>query len=200
MKKLLYAVSVILFLSGCAQQFFDGKPLTGQIPSIDKTILEGTKLSAASRTAADGEYPVYERLYDTTWYRTDKEVDDGRIDTTSEFVFFNRDSSIFKVDVLFGRVERPEKDDYATLKPIKEIKYVSENRPDGEDMNAWIVSKIVGNEDRQFEAYWLYSTHILYITEGDTAWEAESAMKAVMESLHEGDDTERFLLSTVSPR
>lgn len=198
MKKSLIVVTVILFLSGCSLRYFATKPLTGQIPSIDKTVLEGTKLSAASRAATDETYPVYQRLYDTTWYRTDKEFDNGRLDVETEFVFFNQDSSVFEIEVENGRVERPEKDDYAVLTPVKELTYVSENRPDGTDMNAWIISKLDGEGEREYEAYWLYTDHILYITEGDTAAEAEFLMKVVMDSLREGDDTERFLLSTVS--
>lgn len=196
MKKSLIAFTVILFLSGCSLRFFTTKPLTGQIPSTDKTVLEGTKLSAASRASTDGTYPVYQRLYDTTWYQTEKEIDDGKLEVETEFVFFDKDSSVFEIEVENGRVERPDKDDYAVLIPVKELTYESENRPDGTDMNAWIVSKSDGEGELEYEAYWLYTDHILYITEGDTAAEAEALMISVMNSLREGDDTERFLLST----
>ena len=37
---------------------------------------------------------------------------------------------------------------------------------------------------------------ILYITEGDHESEVEEQMKRVMDNLREGDDTERYLLST----
>ena len=148
--------------------------------------------------AADGTYAVWQRLYDTTWYQTEKEIDDGRLDVETEFVFFNADSSVFEVEVENGRAERPDRDDYAVLTPVKAITYTSENRPDGNDQNAWIVSKLDGEGEREFEAYWLYKEDILYITEGDSAQEAEQMMTFVMDDLFEGDDTERYLLS-VSP-
>lgn len=196
MKKSLIAFTVILFLSGCSLRFFTTKPLTGQIPSTDKTVLEGTKLSAASRASTDGTYPVYQRLYDTTWYQTEKEIDDGKLEVETEFVFFDKDSSVFEIEVENGRVERPDADDYAVIRPVKEIKHISDNRKDPDDMNAWVVSKSDGEGELEYEAYWLYTDHILYITEGETPPVAEQLMTLVMDHLYEGKDTERFLLST----
>ena len=146
--------------------------------------------------ADDGTFAVWQRLYDTTWYQTEKEFDDGRLEVETEFVFFNSDSSVFEVEVENGRAERPDRDDYAVLTPIKAITYTSDNRTDGNDQNAWIVSKLDGEGEREYEAYWLYKEDILYITEGDHESEVEEQMKRVMDNLREGDDTERYLLST----
>lgn len=199
MKKTMIAATALLLFAGCTQNFYADKPITGQIPSIDKTKLEGTRPAANSRStseATEKTYPVYQRLYDTTWYQTEKETDDGKLEIETEFVFFNQNSSVFEVEVENGRAERPDKDDYADLTPVKELTYTSENRPDGTDMNAWIVKKLDGEGELEYEAYWLYTDHILYITEGDTEAQAERLMIAVMNSLREGNDTERYLLST----
>lgn len=197
MKRPMIAATALLLFAGCTQNFYSDKPITGQIPSIDKTKLEGTKPAADSRSAdASKTYPVYERLYDTTWYQTEKEIDDGKLEIETEFVFFNQDSSVFEVEVENGRAERPDKDDYAALTPVKELTHTSANRTDGTDMNAWIVKKLDGEGELEYEAYWLYTDHILYITEGDTEAQAEQLMIKVMDSLREGDDTERYLLST----
>ena len=200
MKKLLTFALTGALLTGCLYDYNSNKPLTGQIPSTDKTKLEGTKLSSSSRkmepAADDGTFAVWQRLYDTTWYQTEKEFDDGRLEVETEFVFFNSDSSVFEVEVENGRAERPDRDDYAVLTPIKAITYTSDNRTDGNDQNAWIVSKLDGEGEREYEAYWLYKEDILYITEGDHESEVEEQMKRVMDNLREGDDTERYLLST----
>ncbi len=198
MKKLLTFALTGALLTGCLYDYNSNKPLTGQIPSIDKEKLEGTKLSSRKMEPAadDGTYAVWQRLYDTTWYQTEKEFDDGRLDVETEFVFFNSDSSVFEVEVENGRAERPDRDDYAVLTPIKAITYTSDNRTDGNDQNAWIVSKLDGEGDLEYEAYWLYKEDILYITEGDHESEVEEQMKRVMDNLREGDDTERYLLST----
>ena len=198
MKKLLTFALTGALLTGCLYDYNSNKPLTGQIPSTDKTKLEGTKLSSRKMEPAadDGTYAVWQRLYDTTWYQTEKEFDDGRLDVETEFVFFNSDSSVFEVEVENGRAERPDRDDYAVLKPIKAITYTSTNRTDGNDQNAWIVSKLDGEGEQEYEAYWLYKEDILYITEGDHESEVEEQMKRVMDNLREGNDTERYLLST----
>ena len=197
MKKLLTFALTGALLTGCLYDYNSNKPLTGQIPSTDKTKLEGTKLSSRKMEPAadDGTYAVWQRLYDTTWYQTEKEFDDGRLEVETEFVFFNSDSSVFEVEVENGRAERPDRDDYAVLTPIKAITYTSDNRTDGNDQNAWIVSKLDGEGDLEYEAYWLYKEDILYITEGDHESEVEEQMKRVMDNLREGDDTERYLLS-----
>ena len=81
MKKLLTFALTGALLTGCLYDYNSNKPLTGQIPSTDKTKLEGTKLSSRKmEPAADGTYAVWQRLYDTTWYQTEKEIDDGRLD------------------------------------------------------------------------------------------------------------------------
>lgn len=198
MKKLLTFALTGALLTGCLYDYNSNKPLTGQIPSTDKTKLEGTKLSSRKMEPAadDGTFAVWQRLYDTTWYQTEKEFDDGRLEVETEFVFFNSDSSVFEVEVENGRAERPDRDDYAVLTPIKAITYTSDNRTDGNDQNAWIVSKLDGEGEREYEAYWLYKEDILYITEGDHESEVEEQMKRVMDNLREGDDTERYLLST----
>lgn len=198
MKKLLTFALTGALLTGCLYDYNSNKPLTKQIPSIDKEKLEGTKLSSRKMEPAadDGTYAVWQRLYDTTWYQTEKEFDDGRLEVETEFVFFNSDSSVFEVEVENGRAERPDRDDYAVLTPIRAITYTSDNRTDGNDQNAWIVSKLDGEGEREYEAYWLYKEDILYITEGDHESEVEDQMKRVMDNLREGDDTERYLLST----
>ena len=163
----------------------------GYAAEINDEILN---LTTDYEARADWEVAQYKEAFLATG-GTEKEFDDGRLDVETEFVFFNSDSSVFEVEVENGRAERPDRDDYAVLTPIKAITYTSDNRTDGNDQNAWIVSKLDGEGEREYEAYWLYKEDILYITEGDHESEVEEQMKRVMDNLREGDDTERYLLS-----
>lgn len=206
MKKLFLLMSTVLIM-GCAFNYMTKKPITGQIPSTDKMKLEGSKVSKVAREVATDEkktYPVYQRLYDTVWFQTEEDEDDGEIEIETEFVFFNDDALCFEVEVENGKAEYPDEDDYTELKPVKEITHTSSNRTDGNDMNAWVMSKKSifedDEDDLEYEAYWLYKDDILYITEEDSAEKAEEEMIKIMNNLSEGDEDEKFLLSTVSPK
>ena len=76
MKRLLTFALTGALLTGCLYNYGSDKPLTGQIPSTDKFKLEGTKISSrAMKPADDGTFAVWQRLYDTTWYQTEKEFE-----------------------------------------------------------------------------------------------------------------------------
>lgn len=201
MKKLMsLALLVALVFGGCTVDFRKNKPITGQIPSTDKLVLNGTKVSRAAGNEKK-EWNVIDRLYDTIWFQTEQEYDDGQIETETEFVFFNPNSSVFELEVENGRAELPEADDYADLELVSVIDYTSELRPDGTDMNAWIVRKTERGNEREveYEAYWLYSENVLYITEGDSEASVREKMIRIMDSLENGHD-EKFLLSLEKPK
>ena len=63
-----------------------GKMLTENIPSDDKNVREGSALdSTKAVTRAEAEDPadfnLIERLYDTVWFQTEEEFDDGKLET-----------------------------------------------------------------------------------------------------------------------
>ncbi|MGL4561416.1 MAG: hypothetical protein ACRCV0_03905 [Brevinema sp.] len=99
MKNILFII--LFFISACSTQndgILSDKPLTQNIPSTDKFIKAGKRLdsihvfSTESVINSGTTFDVIERLYDTVWYQTEKEYDDGRLETETEFVFFNNQS------------------------------------------------------------------------------------------------------------
>ena len=199
MKKILM---ILLFgVTACSTNGdFVGKMLTENIPSDDKTIKEGTPLSstrAMSPTAGTGDYDLIQRLYDTVWYQTEKEIDDGKLEVETEFVIFDDKSWIVEREMENGRMERVEADDFAKLTFIKDIEITS-----GDTTRNAVIAKNTSVDDgeleTEFEGYWLVDPNNLYIVEGDTQGEAERLLKLVIAnpSAAEYLDTEKYLLST----
>ncbi|MBW5381155.1 hypothetical protein, partial [Brachyspira hampsonii] len=143
MKKIILILSILSVLTvACSNKASTGpasgsKPLTTNVPSDDKTVKDGTPLAswngssqvmkinasvsvnnaAAENTAK--EYTLLERLYSTTWYQSEEDYDDGRLETEEEFVFFNDKSEMVKREYENGIVDG--RDDYATLTWIEDI-------------------------------------------------------------------------------
>ena len=204
-------------------QWGGDKPLTENIPSIDKTVREGRQLgrSAVSVQTApatgsgateglgeeitvkeDGEYQLLERLYSTTWYRSEKEFDNGRLEEIEEeFVYFNEDSSISKREYENGR---PDDTDYAKLEYVRSFR-----TDEGEtkfNANACIVKNMEKDDDDfdvDVEGYYLANENTLYIVDGDDEHIAEQ-LKWLIRQIKSGDnirgydddDIKRYVLST----
>ena len=178
-----------------------GKILTENIPSDDKAIKEGTPLSstrAMSPTAGTGDYDLIQRLYDTVWYQTEKEIDDGKLEVETEFVIFDDKSWIVEREMENGRMERVEADDFAKLTWIKDVLIDGETPPKRNAVIAKNTSVDDGELETEFEGYWLKDEYNLYIVEADTEGEAERLLKLVIAkpTLAEYTDTEKYLLST----
>lgn len=211
MKKILLSILVIsafLIVSCGSKNEPKNKPITKNIPSVDKTKREGTPYASQSKVmqvnavvlaAASTEYNVLERLYNTVWFQTEKEYDDGVLEEETEFVFFNADSSMYEREMENGIMEAPEEDDYATMRYIKDI---TDPRPDGSDVNnknACVVSKISKDDGRtevEYEGYWLKDKDTLYIVEGHNENEVTQKMQRLFNNLPSGNDTEKYTLST----
>ena len=100
-----------------------GKMLTENIPSEEFTILEGIPLSstrAMTPTTGTGDYDLIQRLYDTVWYQTEKEFDDGKLEVETEFVIFDDKSWIVEREMENGKMAKVEDDDFAKLTFIKD--------------------------------------------------------------------------------
>ena len=204
MKKILL---ILLFsVTACStNKDLVGKMLTENIPSQDKAIKEGTPLnSTRTVTRAAGDFNLIERLYDTVWFQTEKELDDGVVEVETEFVIFDDKSWIVEREMENGRMERVEADDFAKLTWITDIPTKEEEEAiDGKTVsrNAAIArneSIDDGELEMEYEGYWLKDNHNLYIVEGNSEAEAERLLKLVIANptLAEYTDTEKFLLST----
>ena len=232
MKKSLLILSVCagLLAASCSNVSSSGtgggdKPLTENIPSVDKTKLSGGTLSrsavsvqtaAGTSTGATGElgeeievntgstkeYNLLERLYSTTWYRSEDEWDDGKWEEREEeFVYFNSDSSISKREFENGR---PDDRDYAKLKHVRSFR--TDEGETNFNANACIVLNIEPEDDDfdvDVEGYYLADENTLYIVDGDEGY-IESQLKWLIERIKSGgnirdygdDDIKRYVLST----
>ncbi len=235
MKKSLLILSACagLLAASCSNVSSSGtgggdKPLTENIPSVDKTKLSGGTLSrsavsvqtaAATGTGATGglgsvidvntdgigankEYTLLDRLYSTTWYRSEKDYDDGRLEEIEEeFVYFNSDSSISKREFENGR---PDDRDYAKLKHVRSFR--TDEGETNFNANACIVLNMEPEDDDfdvDVEGYYLADENTLYIVDGDEG-HIESQLKWLIGRIKSGgnirdygdDDIKRYVLST----
>lgn len=204
------------------------KPLTENIPSVNKMVRDGRPLgrSAVSvQTAAgtstgttgdlgevipvhkeNGEYTLLERLYNTTWYRSEEEYDDGRLEEIEEeFVYFNENSWISKREYENGR---PDGADYARIDCLKSFRTPQIVGKENTDANACIVKNMEKEDDDddfdvEFEGYYLADENTLYIVDGDDGHIAERLNWLIHQIESEGnirgyddDDIKRYILST----
>ena len=176
-----------------------GKMLTKNIPSEDKTVKEGRALDSKSLvTRATGDFNLIERLYDTVWFQTEEEFDDGKLETETEFVIFDDKSYIVEREMENGKMEKVEADDFAKLTFIKDVLIDGETSPKRNAVIAKNESTDDGELEMEYEGYWLVDAHNLYIVEGDTQAQAERLLKLVIAKPGAAEflDTEKYLLST----
>lgn len=236
MKKFLLILGVCagLIMASCSDGGSSGgdKPVTANIPSTDKTVLEGrapgtSAVSVSARSAVSArsvapaplaagelggeidvtpgsEYNLLERLYSTIWYRSEKEYDDGRLEEIEEeFLYFDENSRMCKREYENGR---PDDTEYAELEHKNSFRTKASESND--NANACIVlNKEMGDDDRDFEGYYLPDENTLYVIDGDEA----NIMHKLAELIsrvegkndfkgydHDYDDIDRYILSTVS--
>lgn len=207
------------------------KPVTANIPSTDKTVLEGhapgtSAVSVSARSAVsarssapaagtpealgtkieikEGEYTLLERLYSTTWYRSEKEYDDGRLEEIEEeFLYFDENSRMCKREYENGR---PDDTEYAELEHKNSFRTKASESND--NANACIVlNEEMGDDDRDVEGYYLPDENTLYVIDGDEG-DIKHKLAGLISRLesggdyrgydHDDDDIDRYILSTVS--
>lgn len=166
--------------------------VTKNIPSLNKSQKTGTantqssvSLSVSAQATAQasgdvtlgentnpesGTYSVLERLYSTTWYQSESDYDDGKLETEETFIFFDPSSKMvqreYENGVLDGR------DEYSTLTWIADITVNDgsiANLSGEKSRNACIVKNTEKDDDRdtEFEAYYLSDENTLYIVDGN---------------------------------
>lgn len=193
MKKFLLIISIISMAAiSCADSNGAGGAteslVTKNIPSLNKSQKTGTantqssvSLSVSAQAAGDiafvedknpatGTYSVLDRLYSTTWYQSESDYDDGKLETEETFIFFNENSEVvereYENGVLDGR------DEYSALEWITDITLtLGDFAPlQGEkSRNACIVKNTEKDDDRDtdYEAYYLSDENTLYIVDGN---------------------------------
>ncbi|MEI0490976.1 hypothetical protein R4J17_00855 [Brachyspira intermedia] len=215
MKKIILIISILsVFAVACGNKATGpatgSKPLTTNVPSEDKTVKDGTPLAswngnsqsitvnasvAGNQTAAtqDG-YNLLERLYSTTWYQSEEERDDGRLETEETFIFFDPSSKMVQREYENGIPDN--KDEYSALQFVTDI--TIPNAQLNKDRNACIVKNIEkeGNGvDTEFEGYYLYNETTLYIVDGDNEQQVKDKLTSLVANPTRYVE-ERFVLST----
>lgn len=226
MKKSLLILGVCagLLAASCSNVSSSGtgggdKPLTENIPSIDKTILSGRQLgrsavgTPSAQTGAstgatgdlgteipvntegtvgvDKEYTLLERLYSTTWYRAEEERDDGILEEIEEeFVYFDKRSWISKREYENGR---PDDTDYAELVYQESFKTPLIGENENTDANACIViTKEIYDDDRDFEGYYLVNQDTLYIVDGDSKEEIKAKLARLIQLTNSKEEFQHY--------
>ncbi len=210
MKKIILIISILSVLAvACNSKqapTVGDKPLTSNVPSDDKTVREGTPLaswngSSQSMTvnasvsgnntgdnpAAAQEYNLLQRLYSTTWYQSEDDYDDGRLETEEAFVFFNENSEMIEREYENGIVDG--RDDYATLQWIEDI--ATPSTAANKDRNACIVRNTENGKyenDTEYEGYYLVDRDTLYIIDGDN----QDEVRRQLDELIAGKNMQRY--------
>ncbi len=150
------------------------KPVSGQIPSINKLVLEGTPLNGRiiseinSRTTKT-EYNALQRLYDTVWFQTEQDEDDGVVEVETEFLFFKNIGGIVQIEereIENGIMEEPDSDsEYETLTE-------TDFTIDTTKLNAFVAKNTefengVADDEAEWEGYWLKDATTLYVIDGN---------------------------------
>lgn len=198
MKKFLLIISIISMAAiSCADSNGAGGAteslVTKNIPSLNKSQKTGTANTQSSvslsvsaqataqaagdiafvedKNPATGTYSVLDRLYSTTWYQSESDYDDGKLEPEETFIFFDPSSKMvqreYENGVLDGR------DEYSTLTWIADITVNDgsiANLSGEKSRNACIVqNKEMNDNDRdtEFEAYYLSDENTLYIVDGN---------------------------------
>ena len=229
MKKFLLIISIISMAAiSCADSNGAGGAteslVTKNIPSLNKSYKTGTANTQSSvslsvsaqataqasgdvalgedKNPATGTYSVLERLYSTTWYQSEEDYDDGRLETEETFLFFDSSSRMvqreYENGVLDGR------DEYSTLEWVADIELTSGNFAPLEGQqsrNACIVKNREMNDndrDTEYEAYFLYDQNTLYIVDGDTEDEVSRELQQLIKDIAKGSQRaagDKYVLS-----
>lgn len=149
------------------------------------------------------EYSVLTRLYSTVWFQTEEEQDNGKVETETTFLFFNKDSEIEERELETGE---PDESDYSKLEIVSGITLATTQNGENRDRNACVVknTEIVGN-DTEYELYYLKDENTLYVielTEKYTkAIELQNRAESIIKDL-EGNNAssynkDKYALSTI---
>ncbi len=213
MKNILAMILIIGIISCTDEKGTTTKPISGQIPSDNKLVLEGTpitnnvSIATVPTSAVDGiettdaiEYNLLDRLYDTVWFQSEEDIDDGVVEVETEFLFFKKIGSTVRLDEVEmenGIIDPPDGDnEYSELTEI-------DNTVDTATLNAFVAKNIEFEnghiDDAEYEGYYLKDNRTLYVIDDDTAQQVKTKLQAMIQltdaqlELHYNDD--RYLLS-----
>ena len=184
--------------SSSAATSTSGDEITTTTPAADTT---------ANDSKADNEkvYSVLTRLYNTVWFQTEEEQDDGRVETESTFLFFDENSKIEKRELETGE---PDESDYSVVEIVEGIELVTSqnNNDEKRNRNACVVKNTeIGDNDTEYELYYLKDENTLYVIELTEKYTSKSKLKEKADSIIkeiEGNNAvkyneDKYALSTI---
>ncbi|MDO6994690.1 hypothetical protein Q5M87_11800 [Brachyspira innocens] len=222
MKRIILILSILsaLVISCNSKQAptIGDKPLTTIVPSDDKNVKEGTLLSdwdgstqslainasvkanntsdnntSQGNTQTPEGYSLLDRLYSTTWYQSEEDYDDGRLETEEEFILFNSASEICKREYENGRIDG--RDEYSTLVWVDDV--ALDVQDDKKSRNACIVqNKERYDNDTEYEGYYLVDRDTLYIVDGDRIDDVKRKLNDIISGNTQRYTEDKFVLST----
>ena len=151
------------------------------------------------------EYSVLTRLYSTVWFQTEEEQDNGKVETESTFLYFNKDSKVEERELETGE---PDESEYSTVEIVEGIGLVtSQNNGDtNRDRNACVVKNTeLGDNDSEYQLYYLKDENTLYVIELTKKYTKASELQNIAESIIknlEGNNAssynkDKYALSTI---
>ena len=150
------------------------------------------------------EYSVLTRLYSTVWFQTEEEQDNGRVETESTFLYFNKDSKVEERELETGE---PDESEYSIVEIVEGIELVtSQNNDANRDRNACVVKNTeLGDNDSEYQLYYLKDENTLYVIELTEKYTETSKLKIRAESIIkeiEGNNAvkyneDKYALSTI---
>lgn len=210
MKKFLLIISIIsiaaISCSNNADPTNGNIGISGNVPSIYKDQKAGDSVSSwigtkdgtdqatksisasyqQNQQQVTATVNLLDRLYSTTWYKTEKDYDDGREETESTFVLFSDISERLETEYETG--DKPETDYYtltvvnADINTPTTMAYLADDPNKTQaDRNAVVVKvEERGDNDVEYEGYYLYDRDTLFIVEGNTADQVQTRLNNII--------------------
>ena len=158
----------------------------------NNTSSENNNTSTGNTQTPTG-YSLLDRLYSTTWYQSEEDYDDGRLETEEEFILFNSASEICKREYENGKIDG--RDEYSTLIWVEDITLNVQD--DKKSRNACIVqNKERYDNDTEYEGYYLVDRDTLYIVDGDRMDDVKRKLNDIISGNTQRYTEEKFVLST----
>ena len=194
MKNILTIILMITIISCTEDKGTTTKPISGQIPSDDKLVLAGTPITNIAsietiptstidetETPKATEYYLLDRLYDTVWFQSEEDIDDGIVEIETEFLFFKKIGSTVRLDEVEmenGIIDPPDGDnEYSELHEI-------DNTIDTTTLNAFVAKNIEFEnghiDDAEYEGYYLRDNKTLYVIDEDTEQQVKTKLQTMI--------------------
>lgn len=158
----------------------------------NNTSSENNNTSTGNTQTPTG-YSLLDRLYSTTWYQSEEDYDDGRLETEEEFILFNSASEIYKREYENGKIDG--RDEYSTLIWVEDITLNVQD--DKKSRNACIVqNKERYDNDTEYEGYYLVDRDTLYIVDGDRIDDVKRKLNDIISGNTQRYTEDKFVLST----